>query len=299
MGSRGIQVALIAVVIVFGVVAAAVVNGARHPGQTATNTTTPSPLVEASPSESPSASPSAAASPSPEASPAPAATAAPSPVPTPTTTTSPTTTPTTTPTGTGSGSSCSTGGSGGSGPPGYPQQVSAGAQYAYCGPRALVVHATDRDNGSGVCAGINENTQAFPSGYEGVFFVGVQFPDGQIISAGYVRTAAGRQDFGSIQNASGSQKSGQLGADPGAGSHTYCVKRGGSGWIATRDSTTIFSTPNEPAANFNGGVVKFDNDVEPVGAPAAASFTLVVPGFHDILVDGRGPRELRGAAFYS
>ena len=288
------------VVILFGVVAAVAVNGRNHNNQTAGSTTSPTPSVDVSPTpaESPSASPSAAASPS--ASP----TETPSAVPT--TTPEPTSTPTAAPTGGGSGgtstgSNCSTAGSGGAGPAGYPQQVSAGAQYQYCGPSALVVHATDsrEAGGSSVCAGVNENTQAFPNGYEGVFFVGVQFPDGQIVSAGYIRTAAGREDFGSIQNASGSQKAGTLGTDPGGGSHTYCVTRIGANWNMTRDSTSIYTTTAEPWANLSHTVIKFDSDVQTVGRPAAANFTLTVPGFHDIAVDGAPPRELRGAAFYS
>ena len=180
--------------------------------------------------------------------------------------------------------------------------MSAGAQYNYCGPAALVVHATDSlTSGTAACAGINESTQDFPSGYEGVFFVGVQFPDGQIIAAGYIRNSAGREDFGSIQNGSGSQKAGNLGHDPGPGSHTYCVSRTGSQWVMTRDSTTLYATSAEGATDLGGRgtVVKFDSDVETVGRPGAANFTLTIPGFHDITVGGLSPRELRGAAFYA
>lgn len=113
----------------------------------------------------------------------------------------------------------------------YPSRIKAGSTYSYTGPRALVVHATDSvDSGSSVCAGINETSQAFPSGYEGVFFVGVAFPDGNILAAGYVRGASGRHDFASFRNASGSVRRGAEGTDPGPGSHTRCVTHAASGW---------------------------------------------------------------------
>lgn len=288
---------MIAVVILFGVGAAVAVNGARRHNQTATASPSPRPSIEASPS--PSASPAASPSPTPAESPSPTASATPSsqPTPTPIPTTTPSTAPTVPAGGGGAGSNCSTTGSGGSG---SPREISAGAQYQYCGPAALVVHATDsRDSGATACAGINESTQSFPDGYDGVFFVGVQFPDGQIISAGYIRNSAGREDFGSIQNGSGSQKAGTLGRDPGAGSHTYCVAHVASGWEMRRDSTVIYSTSAEPATDVRGTVLKFDSDVQTVGRPGAANFTFTIPGFHDILVGGSPPSQLRGAAFYS
>jgi len=207
---------------------------------------------------------------------------------------------TSTPAGGGGGtSSCSSTGSGGSGPAGYPSQVQSGRAYNYCGPRRFISRGTDGgETASGVCAGINESTQGFPAGYTGVFYVGVQFPDGQVVSAGYVRDANGRHDFGSIQAVNSSSPSGgAVGADPGPGSHTYCVTRTGSGWATTRDGSTIYTAP-EGAGNLSGASLRFDSDVQPVGSAAAQQFTFTVPGFHDILVGGAGPRQLRGAAFY-
>jgi hypothetical protein len=166
----------------------------------------------------------------------------------------------------------------------------------------MVVHATDSiDSGSSVCAGINESTQSFPGGYEGVYFVGVQFPDGNILAAGYVRANGGRRDFASFQNASGTVRHpvNPNYADPGPGSHTYCVTHVASGWSMTRDGTQIYLSTEEPATDVQGATVKFDSDVEPVGSPAAQSFTFTVPGFHDITVGGQAPRQLRGAHFYS
>jgi hypothetical protein len=302
MGNRGIQAALMAVVVLFGVIAAVAVNGGKNGNQTATVTPTATATASAQPtpseglSPSPSASAEATPSPSPsvEATPAPAESTTPAPAPR----------QSAPPAGNGGGGTtatgCSSAGSGGSGPSGYPAQIQAGRSYSYCGPRAFVSHATDSgETADGVCAGINESTQAFPGGYEGVFFVGVQFGDGQIVSAGYIRSGGGRQDFASVQNGSGSQKAGTLGADPGAGSHTYCVKRSGSQWAMTRDSTTIYQTSAEPATTLAGATLKFDADVETVGQPGAQDFTFTVPGFQDIAVGGQPPRQLRGAAFYS
>lgn len=294
MGNRGVQALLMVGVIIVAAVSAVAVNGSRGKNQTAVSrsTETPSPRVTSTPSATAQSTPSA--SPTVEPSPSESPTAVPTVAPT----------ATTQPTGNGAGtgttaSNCSTAGSGGSGPAGYPPQVQAGQSYNYCGPRSLVSHATDTgETASGVCAGINESTGSFPGGYEGVFFVGVQFPDGNIVSAGYIADSSGHKDFGSIQNPSGTSKNGTVGSDPGPGSHTYCVNRTASGWATTRDGNTIY-TASEGATTLNGATLKFDSDVEPLGSPAAQQFTFTVPGFHDILVGGAGPRQLRGAAFYS
>ncbi|MFN2463051.1 MAG: hypothetical protein ABR573_04000 [Candidatus Dormibacteria bacterium] len=285
MGNRGVQVLLVVVVLVLGVGSAVAVNSSRSSKEKATATASPSPTLSPSPSPSATASASPSASPSTPASPEPAPSVA------------PTTAPAPAPTANGgTADACALSPSGGSG---TPPEISAGRSYNYCGPRAFVAHATDsRETASGVCAGINESTQSFPGGYEGVFFVGVQFPDGKIVSAGYVRDAAGRHEFGSIQNSNGTQRNGVLGSDPGAGSHTYCVNRSGSGWATTRDGIVIYTAP-EGAATLQGGTIKFDSDVAPVGSPAPQAFTFTVPGFHDILVSGAAPRQLLGAAFYS
>jgi hypothetical protein len=296
MGNRGIQAALVVVVLVFGVLAALIVGNARK-GQVAN--TNPTPTASTSATESPSPSPSPSASPSPEASPSVAPSEAPTAAPAPTATTQPA------PTGGGTGSTgtagCSTNGSGGNGPASYPRQLQAGAQYQYCGSRVLVVHATDNsDSGTSVCAGINENTQAFPSGDQAVFFVGVEFPDHQILAAGYIRRNGSRTDFASIQNANGSGQAGAVGGDPGAGSHTYCVSHSGGAWVMTRDGgTPIFSTSKEAATDISGATVKFDSNVEAAPGSSASPTSLVVPGFHDILIGGKPPTKLTGATFYS
>jgi hypothetical protein len=275
-----VQAALVIVVLVFGVLAALVVGGGRKHDTANNPNAVATPSIDVSPTPSPSAaaSPSPSASPSAAPSPSPAATEAPTAAPQPTQSSQPVA----------------------SGPAAYPAQVKAGSSYGYTGPRAYVAHATDSvDSGSSACAGINESTQAFPSGYEGVFYVGVVFPDGNILSAGYIRTAAGRKDFASFQNASGSTRSGVQGADPGAGSHTYCVTHTASGWSMTDDGKEIYASSAEGATGVGGATVKFDSDVQAIGSPAAASFTFVIPGFHDITVGGQPPHQLRGSNFYS
>jgi hypothetical protein len=145
-----------------------------------------------------------------------------------------------------------------------------------------------------VCAGINDSSQAFPAGYEGVFFVGIQFADGNRLSSGYERSAAGRADFASIQNDRTGLKQGARAPGPTTGSHTYCVTRGPSGWVMTDDGVAIFSTSVE-TASISTGTLLFDSSAQkadPHAIPAA--FQLVVPGFHDINADGRPPRQLRG-----
>lgn len=277
MGSRGVQAALVIVVLVFGVAAALAVGGARK-HQTATGGNSPavtaSPEVTPSPSRTPSPSPSLSPSeaPSPSAAPSEAPPPAPAPQPAP----------------------------GGSGPAAYPAQIRAGTTYSYRGSAVLVAHATDSiDSGSSVCAGINESTQGFPAGDRGVFFVGVQFPDRQILAAGYIRRNGARIDFASIQDANHANRAGVLGSDPGAGSHTYCVSHSASGWAMTRDGNQLYSTTREAATGVGGALLKFDSNLEPSGTGSPAASNLVIPGFHDISIGGSQPRQLRGSIFYA
>jgi len=113
------------------------------------------------------------------------------------------------------------------GPAAYPPQITAGSSYAYSGSGTLIVGASDSiDTVTRVCAGINDSTQAFPAGYAGVYFVGIQFADGNRLAAGYERNAAGRLDFATIQNDRTGLKQGARAPGPTTGSHTYCVTRG-------------------------------------------------------------------------
>lgn len=148
--------------------------------------------------------------------------------------------------------------------------------------------------GQSVCAGINDSTQTFPTGYEGVYFVAVQFPDGNRISAGFVRSASGRQDFGLIQNNGNGLKQGVQVAGPVSGSHTYCVTHSGSNWVMTDDGKTIYTTTAESASSI-GGQLQFESSAQHFdSASPMQSFSLVVPGFHDIAVDGNPPTQLSG-----
>jgi hypothetical protein len=294
MGNRAVQAGLVVLFLVFGVVAAYALNGAgkKAGGATANGSPSAASSPSASPSEAPSASPSAPL-PSPSEAPTQSPTAAPAPA----QSTQPTGT---TPTGT---SSCTTTGSGGSGPPGYPRQVSAGASYQYCGSGRLIVDAVDGgEGGSAICAGIEETTQAMPGGYRGAFFVGIEFRDGKILSAGYIKTGSSRTDFASLADGAGTPLGGNVGGDPGPGGHTYCVSHTGSGWTMTRDgSTTIFTTAAEAAANVAGATVKFDSQLQPLNGATTAAFGFTIPGFHDITDDGAAVpgSRLRGRAFYA
>jgi len=237
--------------------------------QTAVTQPTPSP--QETPSEAPSPSPSespATASPSPEA------TLSPSPVPSPSAAASPP------PTG---------------GPAAYPPQLAAGSSYPYSGSRSLGVGAQDSDDkGTAICAGINDSTQAFPAGYEGVFFVAIMFSDGNRISAGFVRNSSGRMDFGTVQNDGTNFKQGVQVAGPTSGSHVYCVSHSGSNWVATDDGKTIYTTTVETAA-VSSGQLLFESSAQHFDpSTPTTSFSLVVPGIHDITIDGKAPTQLVG-----
>jgi hypothetical protein len=239
--------------------------------QTAVSQPTPSP--QTSPSEVPSPSPSPSPSPAaPTPSPSPAPSPSPSPSPAPVAPPPPP-----------------------SRAAAYPAQISAGSTYPYSGSGTLFAGAQDSaDTGTSICAGINDSTHAFPAGYEGVFFVAIQFTDGNRISAGFQRSAAGRQDFGTVQNDRTGFKTGNPVPGPASGSHVYCVTHSGSNWAATDDGKTIFSTTVETAAVSNGQLL-FESSAQHFDAATPVTpFSLVVPGFHDITVDGNAPTQLRG-----
>src|SRR5207245_2443059 len=112
------------------------------------------------------------------------------------------------------------------GPAPYPSELNAGSSYAYNGKGTETAFARDSLDVAGTaCAGINESTTAVPPGYETYFFVSFNFPDGKIISAGYIKDSAGRGDFASIQNKDGTGRQGvsSPAGSLASGSHTYCV----------------------------------------------------------------------------
>jgi hypothetical protein len=101
-----------------------------------------------------------------------------------------------------------------------------------------------------------------------------------------VEDAAGRMDFGTVQNDGTKFKQGVQVPGPTSGSHVYCVSHSGTNWVATDDGKTIYSTTVETAAV--SSAQHFD------AAKPVTSFSLVVPGFHDIGIDGKAPAQLRG-----
>jgi hypothetical protein len=176
----------------------------------------------------------------------------------------------------------------------YPTELAAGSSYPYSGSGTLLVGAQDSaDSGAAICAAINDSAQAFPPGYEGVFFVAIQFADGNRISAGYQRSAAGRQDVGTVQ-VGRQPPMGNPVPGPPSGTHTYCVSHSGSNWVATDDGKTIYSTTVETAAVSNGQLL-FESSAQHFdGATPVTAFNLIVPGIHDITIDGKAPTQLRG-----
>src|SRR5258708_39643936 len=191
MDARGATLVVgVVLALVLGVGAAFVYHQVKG---TQTASTQPTPSPEASPSEVPSPSPSPEASPSPR----------PSPSPSPSATTAPSPAPTRAP-------------AAGAAP--YPPQLTAGSAYAYSGSGGLFVGAQDSKDlgGQSVCAGINDSTQTFPTGYEGVYLDAVQFPDGNRVSAGCVRSAWARHALGLVQNNGNGIKQGVQVAGPAA-----------------------------------------------------------------------------------
>jgi hypothetical protein len=181
------------------------------------------------------------------------------------------------------------------GPAPYPPEISAGSRYSYSGSGGLIAEAIDnQDVGSSICGGINESTQAFPSGYEGAYYVSVAFPDGNILSAGYLRYGSGaRQDFAEVER--NGVKYGGAGGATTPGSHTYCVSHSASGWSFTDDGAPIGCSgcPGEPASNTRGASLRFANTIQRFQGQSG-SFALIIPGFHDISVSGQAPTQLTG-----
>jgi hypothetical protein len=277
--SRGVQAALVVVVVLVGAAAAPIYHNITRGAATSTGpVTSPSPTLAASPNltTSPSAAPAPSPSPSPEASPSATAEASPTAPPSPAASASATATPT------------------GAAP--YPAQINAGFTAAYSGSGTLAALASDsRDSGTSVCAGINETSQTFAAGYDGNYFISITFPDGVTLSTGYIKTPTGRQDFAEYQ--AGGKQYGAATVATTPGSHTYCLKRGDSGWVMTDDGTAIACAgcPNETAANTAKATIKFQSTVANIdSSKPKQSFNLVVPGFHDIAVGDKPPTQLRG-----
>ena len=127
-----------------------------------------------------------------------------------------------------------------------------------------------------------------------MYFVGIQFSDGNRISAGYTRSAAGRLDFGTIQNNGTGLKQGVQSPGPSGGSHLYCVSRGPSGWVMSDDGVTIYATSVETSAASTGPLL-FESSAQKAN-PAApqAAFQLVVPGMINLVAGGKAPTQLTG-----
>jgi hypothetical protein len=226
------------------------------------------------------------ATPTPEVSESPTPFELPSPVPTPSPTQAPTAPPSPPPAPSPTSAAPQ--------PAAYPAQITAGTMYQYSGHGTLVALASDnQDAGTTVCAGITNSGQNIPPGYLAAYYVSVTFRDGNILSAGYVRSGVASQDFGQIQN--GGTKNGSKSATPTAsGTHTYCVNRTGSSWSMTADGTTIYSTTAEGAANTVGATLRFASSVEPSGSPPGTPFAFSIPGFSNIAIDAKPPTQLRG-----
>lgn len=264
MGNRAVQAVTVIVALALGVGVAFGVHQFRGTSnQQATNST---PTPAASPSASPSPSPSPSTSPSP----------------------SPTQTPSAAPTSTPGG------GTGGQ-PAGYPAQIRSGSAYPYSGSGSLAALATDsQDSGTSICAGITNTGQNIPTGYIAAYFVSVTFPNGNILSAGYLREGTVSNDFGQIQN--GSTKTGNRSQTAtAAGTHNYCVTRGSSGWVMTADGANVYGTSAESATSTAGATLRFESTIQPVGSPQVTSLSFVVPGFQNIAIDGHPPTQLVGS----
>lgn len=181
------------------------------------------------------------------------------------------------------------------GPAAYPAEIKAGTTYHYGGSGQFAALASDRrDSGTSICAGINTTSQAIADKYLASYFVSVTFSDGNILSAGYVRQGTTSNDFAQIQK--GSTKTGNRANAPTTGaSHTYCVTRSGSSWKMTSDGAELFSTTSEAASSTAGAVLRFESSIQDNGSPSPVSTDFVVPGFHDIAIDGKPPTQLTGA----
>jgi hypothetical protein len=101
-------------------------------------------------------------------------------------------------------------------------------------------------------------------------------------------------DFGTVQNDGTKFKQGVQVPGPTSGSHVYCVSHSGTNWVATDDGKTIYSTTVETAAVSSGQLLLESSAQHFDAAKPVTSFSLVVPGFHDIGIDGKAPTQLRG-----
>jgi len=158
--------------------------------------------------------------------------------------------------------------------------------------------ATDsRDVVSASCAGINDTSEAVPTGYQLYSFIAFHLSDGKIVSVGWIKESDGRSAFGSIQNADGSGAHGSS-LQPGslaAGSHNFCLSYSGGNWNMTADGNQFFSVADAVGSS-SGGSVQFQTSIaNKSGQPAAQ--TLVIPGFHDITVGGHAPTRLVGGSY--
>jgi len=185
------------------------------------------------------------------------------------------------------------------GPAAYPPELVGGTSYSYSGKGTLTAFALDkRDVGTSACAQIDESTQSVPVGYAVYFFVSIGFPDGNILSSGYIKTSAERHDFGSVQKGSTRTGTANPPGSTAAGSHTYCVTHGASGWTMTDDGKSIFGTTAESAADTSGAEVDFHNSAslnpDNAAPPPVQSFSLVVVGWHNLTVGGKPPTQLTG-----
>jgi len=101
-----------------------------------------------------------------------------------------------------------------------------------------VLASDSQDAGTTICAGISNTSQSIPAGYRASYFVAVLMPDGNSLSAGYIREGSTSTDFGQIQ--SGSSRSGAKSSSAtGPGVHNYCVGRTSGGWAMTAGSSRI------------------------------------------------------------
>lgn len=268
MSSKGTQLLAVVVAIFVGFVLAYGAHKLATQSSSTANNPPPLGLNSPSPSAAPSVAPSTAPSVAP---PAPTPSAAPSPVAPP----SPL------------------------GPAAYPPELQAGSSYPIAaGDNALFALASDSiDGGSGACAGINESTQSFPSGYEGSYYVAVKFGDGTVIYAGYLRYGSTpRQDFAEVQRGGKTfPANGPAGSATTPGSHTFCVTHTASGWVETDNGGAIPcpGCPAEPATSLSGATVLFESSAQWFTG-SHTGFSLTIPGFHDLSVGGTAPRQLRG-----
>ncbi len=81
---------------------------------------------------------------------------------------------------------------------------------------------------------------------------------------------------------------------PGMDNRGLSLGIGGPNWVATDDGKTIYSTTVETATVSSGQLLLESSAQHFDTAKPVTSFSLVVPGFHDIGIDGKAPTQLRG-----